>query len=137
MSKKVIAIVFGGRSSEHEISCVSAGGVLAALDKSKYEAVLIGITREGKWVQVPQDFTLEIRGGVLPEVPADAPAVVADVHGLSVNNKSLNVDVIFPLLHGPYGEDGTIQGFCEMANIAYVGSGVLASAVAKIGRAHV
>ncbi len=130
MSKKVIAIVFGGRSSEHEISCVSAGGVLAALDKSKYEAVLIGITREGKWVQVPQDFTLEIRGGVLPEVPADAPAVVADVHGLSVNNKSLNVDVIFPLLHGPYGEDGTIQGFCEMANIAYVGSGVLASAVA-------
>ena len=130
MSKKVIAIVFGGRSSEHEISCVSAGGVLAALDKSKYEAVLIGITREGKWVLVPQDFTLEIRGGVLPEVPADAPAIVADVHGLSVNNKSLNVDVIFPLLHGPYGEDGTIQGFCEMANISYVGSGVLASAVA-------
>lgn len=130
MSKKVIAIIFGGRSSEHEISCVSAGGVLAALDKSKFEVVLIGITREGKWVHVAQDFPLEIRGGVLPEVPSDAPAVVADVHGLSVNNKSLNVDVIFPLLHGPYGEDGTIQGFCEMANIAYVGSGVLASAVA-------
>ena len=130
MSKKVIAIIFGGRSSEHEISCVSAGGVLAALDKSKYEAVLIGITREGKWVQVPQDFTLDIRGGVLPEVPADAPAVIADIHGLSVNSKSLNIDVIFPLMHGPYGEDGTIQGFCEMANIAYVGSGVLASAVA-------
>jgi D-alanine-D-alanine ligase len=130
MSKKVIAIIFGGRSSEHEISCVSAGGVLAALDTSRYEPVLIGITREGKWVHVSQDFPLEIRGGVLPEVPADAPAVVADIHGLSVNNKSLNVDVIFPLLHGPYGEDGTIQGFCEMANIAYVGSGVLASAVA-------
>ena len=130
MSKKVIAIIFGGRSSEHEISCVSAGGVLTALDTSRYEPVLIGITREGKWVHVAQDFPLEIRGGVLPEVPADAPAVVADIHGLSVNNKSLNVDVIFPLLHGPYGEDGTIQGFCEMANIAYVGSGVLASAVA-------
>ena len=130
MSKKVIAIIFGGRSSEHEISCVSAGGVLAALDKSRYDVVLIGITRGGKWVQVAENFPLEIRGGVLPEVPVDAPAVVADVHGLSVNNKSLNVDVIFPLLHGPYGEDGTIQGFCEMANIAYVGSGVLASAVA-------
>ena len=95
MSKKVIAIIFGGRSSEHEISCVSAGGVLAALDKSKYEVVLIGITRSGKWVHVSENFPLEIRGGVLPEVPADAPAVVADVHGLSVNNKSLNVDVIF------------------------------------------
>jgi D-alanine-D-alanine ligase len=128
--KKVIAIIFGGRSSEHEISCVSAGGVLAALDRSKYEPVLIGITRSGKWVHVPDDCALEIRGGVLPEVPADAPEVVADIHGLSVNKRVLNIDVIFPLLHGPYGEDGTIQGFCEMANIAYVGSGVLASAVA-------
>jgi D-alanine-D-alanine ligase len=130
MSKKVIAIVFGGRSSEHEISCVSAGGVLSALDKNKFEPLLIGITRAGKWVHVPQDFPLHISGGVLPEVPADSPEIIADVHGLKVNNKSLKVDVIFPLLHGPYGEDGTIQGFCEMANIAYVGSGVLASAVA-------
>ncbi|MGI9144385.1 MAG: D-alanine--D-alanine ligase family protein [Candidatus Planktophila sp.] len=130
MSKKVIAIIFGGRSSEHEISCVSAGGVLEALDKSRYEAVLIGITRDGRWVHVSNDFPLQIRGGVLPEVPLDAPSVVADIHGLSVNNKALKVDVIFPLLHGPFGEDGTIQGFCEMANIAYVGSGVLASAVA-------
>jgi len=130
MSKKVIAIVFGGRSSEHEISCISAGGVLASLDRTKFEPILIGITRAGKWVHVPNDYPLEIRGEVLPEVPSDAPAVVADIHGLNVNDKSLNVDVIFPLLHGPYGEDGTIQGFCEMANIAYVGSGVLASAVA-------
>ena len=130
MSKKVIAIIFGGRSSEHEISCVSAGGVLAALDTSKYEVLLIGITRDGKWVHVAQDFPLEIRGGVLPEVPSDAPAIIADVHGLHVDGKLVKVDVIFPLLHGPYGEDGTIQGFCEMANIAYVGSGVLASAVA-------
>ena len=128
--KKVIAIIFGGRSSEHEISCVSAGGVLAALDRSKYEPILIGITRSGSWVHVQEDFPLEIRGGVLPEVPTDAPQVVADIHGLSVDKKPLHVDVIFPLLHGPYGEDGTIQGFCEMANIAYVGSGVLASAVA-------
>ena len=130
MNKKVIAIIFGGRSSEHEISCVSAGGVLAALDTSKYEVLLIGITRDGKWVHVAQDFPLEIRGGVLPEVPTDAPVITADVHGLHVDGKLVKVDVIFPLLHGPYGEDGTIQGFCEMANIAYVGSGVLASAVA-------
>ena len=130
MSKKVIAIIFGGRSSEHEISCVSAGGVLAALDKNKYEALLIGITRSGKWVHVPHDFPLQIRGGILPEVPTNAPAIVADIHGLHVDGKLVQVDVIFPLLHGPYGEDGTIQGFCEMANIAYVGSGVLASAVA-------
>jgi len=130
MSKKVIAIIFGGRSSEHEISCVSAGGVLAALDKNKYEPILIGITRSGNWVHVSQDFSLEIRGGVLPEVPSDAPAVIADIHGLHIDGKLIKIDVIFPLLHGPYGEDGTIQGFCEMANIAYVGSGVLASAVA-------
>jgi len=130
MSKKVIAIIFGGRSSEHEISCVSAGGVLAALDKNRYEPILIGITRSGNWVHVSQDFPLEIRGGILPEVPSDAPAVIADIHGLRIDGKLIKIDVIFPLLHGPYGEDGTIQGFCEMANIAYVGSGVLASAVA-------
>ena len=130
MSKKVIAIIFGGRSSEHEISCVSAGGVLAALDKNKYDPILIGITRSGNWVHVSRDFPLEIRGGILPEVPVDAPAVIADIHGIRIDGKLVNIDVIFPLLHGPYGEDGTIQGFCEMANIAYVGSGVLASAVA-------
>ena len=130
MSKKVIAIIFGGRSSEHEISCVSAGGVLAALDKNKYDPILIGITRSGNWVHVSRDFPLEIRAGILPEVPANAPAVIADIHGIRVDGKLVEIDVIFPLLHGPYGEDGTIQGFCEMANIAYVGSGVLASAVA-------
>jgi D-alanine-D-alanine ligase len=130
MSKKVIAIIFGGRSSEHEISCVSAGGVLAALDKNKYEALLIGITREGHWVHVPHDFPLDIKGGVLPEVSTELPNIVADIHGLKIDGRVVHVDVIFPLLHGPYGEDGTIQGFCEMANIAYVGSGVLASAVA-------
>jgi D-alanine-D-alanine ligase len=130
MSKKVIAIIFGGRSSEHEISCVSAGGVLAALDKNKYDPILIGITRSGNWVHVSRDFPLEIRGGILPEVPVDAPAVIADIHGIRIDGKLVEIDVIFPLLHGPYGEDGTIQGFCEMANIAYVGSGVLASAVA-------
>lgn len=130
MSKETIAIVFGGRSSEHEISCLSAGGVLSAIDRTKYDVLLIGITKEGKWVLVPQTHQLSIVDGKLPEVPRAAPSVVADVAGFSVDGKALNVDVVFPTLHGPYGEDGSIQGFFESADIAYVGSGVLASAVA-------
>ena len=130
MSKETIAIVFGGRSSEHEISCLSAGGVLSAIDRAKYEVVLIGITRTGNWVLVPQSHQLTISAGKMPEVPSDAPAVVADVAGFSVDGKDLEVDLIFPTLHGPYGEDGSIQGLFEIADLPYVGSGVLASAVA-------
>ena len=129
MTKRV-AIICGGRSSEHEISCISAGGVIAAIDRSLYEPILIGITKDGSWVLIPEGHNLAIKQGVLPEVPNDAPAVVADVAGFSVEGKLLNFDLVFPLLHGPYGEDGTIQGLLEMADIAYVGSGVLASAVA-------
>ena len=130
MSKETIAIVFGGRSSEHEISCLSAGGVLSALDRSKYEVLLLGITKDGNWVLVPETHKLSIKDGKLPEVPITAPKVVADVSGFSVNGKSLNIDLIFPTLHGPFGEDGSIQGFFEIADLPYVGSGVLASAVA-------
>ena len=130
MSKETIAIVFGGRSSEHEISCLSAGGVLSAIDRSKYEVVLIGITKDGQWVLVPETHQLAIKDGKLPEVPNGALHVVADVAGFSVNGKDLNVDVIFPTLHGPYGEEGSVQGFFEIADLPYVGSGVLASAVA-------
>ena len=130
MSKLKVAIICGGRSSEHGISCVSAGGVLGAIDRSKYEPVLIGITQEGKWLLLPNEYPLQIANGKLPEIPSTGNAVVADLHGLSVDGKSLNIDVVFPILHGPYGEDGTIQGFCEMADLPYVGSGVLASAVA-------
>lgn len=127
----VVAILCGGRSSEHEVSCVSAGGILAAINRDIYEPVLIGITRTaGRWVLIPNDFPLSIVDGVLPTVPEDAPLVNTDIHGFSVNGKPVHVDVIFPMLHGPYGEDGAIQGFCEIANIPYVGSGVLASAVA-------
>ncbi len=126
----MIAIIFGGRSSEHEISCISAGGIRAGLDSEKYDFVLIGITKHGAWVQLPNTYTLAITEGVLPVVDESAPAVVADVAGFSVNGKSLKVDIVFPILHGPYGEDGTIQGLCEMADLPYVGSGVLASAIA-------
>lgn len=128
--KKRVAIICGGRSSEHEISCISAGGVLAAIDRSLYEPILIGITRQGSWVLIPESHSMQIQGTQLPSVPEDAPAVIADVAGFSIASKKLEIDLVFPLLHGPYGEDGTIQGFLEMADIAYVGSGVLASAVA-------
>ena len=129
--KIVVAILCGGRSSEHEISCISAGGILAAINRDVYEPILIGITRTaGRWVLIPADHPLTIVDGVLPTVPEDAPVVNTDIHGFSVNGKALHVDVIFPMLHGPYGEDGAIQGFCEIANLPYAGSGVLASAVA-------
>ena len=129
MTKRV-AILCGGRSSEHEISCISAGGVVGAIDRSKFTPVIIGITKSGKWVHIAEDFPLRIVDGVLPVIPEDAPAVVADVAGFSVGGTPLNIDIVFPVLHGPFGEDGTIQGLLEIADIPYVGSGVLASAVA-------
>jgi len=130
MSKTRVAIICGGRSSEHEISCISAGGVLAGIDRTNYEPILIGISKAGDWVLLPNDYPLSIVNGALPHVDPHAPAVVADIAGLSSQGKNLDIDIVFPILHGPYGEDGTIQGFCEMADIAYVGSGVLASSVA-------
>ena len=130
MAKIRVAILFGGQSSEHEISCISAGGILGAIDRERFEPILIGITRGGKWVLVDQSAALEIIDGNLPEVDPTLPAINADIHGFKVNGEPLEIDVLFPLLHGPYGEDGTVQGLCEMAGIRYVGSGVLASAVA-------
>ncbi|CAB5122266.1 MAG: D-alanine--D-alanine ligase [Actinobacteria bacterium] len=130
MKKTQVAIICGGRSSEHEISCLSAGGVLSGLDKEKFEATLIGITKSGSWVLLPNDYPLVIIDGQLPTVDEKATPLVADVHGFSVGGNALAVDVVFPVLHGPYGEDGTIQGFFETAGVPYVGSGVMASATA-------
>ena len=129
-NKKTVAIICGGRSSEHEISCLSAGGVRAGLDATKFDVVLIGITKAGNWVLLPADYPLAIIDGVLPAVDEKATPLVADVHGFSVNGTPIKIDVVFPALHGPFGEDGTIQGFLEIADIAYVGSGVMASAAA-------
>ncbi len=129
-SKKRVAILFGGQSAEHEISCISAGGVLSAIDRERFEPILIGITRSGKWVLVDLATTLAIENGHLPEVDETLPAIVADIHGFRADGRALDFDLLFPLLHGPYGEDGTVQGLCEMAGIRYVGSGVLASALA-------
>lgn len=116
-----VAIICGGRSSEHEISCISASGVISAIDRSKYNPSLIGITKSGKWVALPTETKFEINSGHLPEVPDSAPAISLD---------QIKADVVFPILHGPYGEDGTIQGLLEMLDVPYVGNGVLASAVA-------
>lgn len=129
MTKRV-AIICGGRSSEHEISCISAGGVLSAIDRSKFAPMLIGISKAGKWFLLDESSQLTIKDGVLPTIPESGRAVALDANGFSSDGVNLEVDLVFPLLHGPYGEDGTIQGLLEMADIAYVGSGVLASAVA-------
>lgn len=129
MTKRV-AIICGGRSSEHEISCISAGGVLGAIDRSKFEPVLIGISKSGKWFLLPETHPLSLNNGVLPMVPDSGVSVALNVDGFTAEGKNLNIDIAFPLLHGPYGEDGTIQGLLEIADIPYVGSGVLASAVA-------
>jgi D-alanine-D-alanine ligase len=135
-----VAVVFGGRSTEHAISCVSAGSVLAALDPARYEVVPVGITPKGAWVITSGDpEALRIAGRALPTVetgtavvlPGDPTAgglvVVEPGEGATVLH---GVDVVFPVLHGPFGEDGTIQGLLEMAGVPYVGSGVLGSAVA-------
>jgi D-alanine-D-alanine ligase len=135
-----VAVVFGGRSSEHAISCVTAAGVLRAIDRDAYDVVPIGITTSGRWVLAADDpARWELGAGVLPEVKdGDGPGVMVpletDSRSLSVLEQGQvpgtlgNVDVVFPLLHGPFGEDGTLQGLLELGDRRYVGSGVLASA---------
>jgi D-alanine-D-alanine ligase len=129
MAKIKVAIICGGKSSEHEISCVSASGVIAAIDKDKFDPVLIGITKSGKWLLLPNDINFAITDGALPSVPESGIDVIISTNSLQAGGKDLAIDVVFPVLHGPYGEDGTIQGLFEMINLKYVGSGVLASAV--------
>ena len=129
MSKARVAIICGGKSSEHEISCISANGILNAIDRSKFEPVLIGITKSGKWLLLPDDTTFITQNGALPTVPESGIEVSITSQGLFSGGKNLAIDVVFPILHGTYGEDGTIQGLFEMIGLRYVGSGVLASAV--------
>ena len=130
MNKIRVAIIAGGRSSEHPISCISASGVLAAIDRSKFEPILIGITQNGTWIDMRQsDFERGSDG--LSYMPEGGEKLIVDIHGIKDSKGiDLGIEIAFPLLHGAYGEDGTIQGLFEMAGIAYVGSGVLASAVA-------
>ena len=129
MSKVRVAIICGGKSSEHEISCISANGILNAIDRSKFEPVLIGITKSGKWLLLPDDTSFITQNGALPTVPESGIEVSITSQGLFSGGKNLAIDLAFPILHGTYGEDGTIQGLFEMMGLRYVGSGVLASAV--------
>jgi len=146
-----VLVLFGGVSGEHSISCVTAGGVLRAIDRERYDVLAVGITRSGRWVEVSDDpDRWAIVDGVLPEIEdvagrvilpqAGDPAVahvipeLPGAQGLvgpeSGELRTLGqVDVVLPLLHGPYGEDGTLQGMLELAGVRYVGAGVLASAV--------
>ncbi|HET7066105.1 MAG TPA: D-alanine--D-alanine ligase family protein [Nocardioides sp.] len=139
--KPRVAVVFGGRSSEHAVSCVTAGSVLEAIDRATYDVVPIGIAPDGRWVLESGDTArLRITGAdQLPSVDGARAAITLlresgstdlVVHEPSRPPQTLGeVDVVFPLLHGPWGEDGTIQGMFEMAGVRYVGAGVLASAV--------
>jgi D-alanine-D-alanine ligase len=134
-----VAVVYGGRSSEHAISCVSAGSILRNLDPERFEVVAIGITPEGSWMLTGvEPEALAITDGRLPEVTegtgtelalAADPGRGGQLLSLGGGGELLAaVDVVFPVLHGPYGEDGTIQGLLELAGVPYVGAGVLASA---------
>lgn len=143
-----VLIVFGGRSGEHEISCATAAGILRAIDRTKWDVLPIGITKDGEWVRVPDDPSLfELRDGKGQSVRAGDTRVTLTEGGARLLEVSYGraadgglgeagdvtdlgpVDVVLPLLHGPYGEDGTIQGLLEMADVRYVGCGVAASSI--------
>ncbi|MGV9246972.1 D-alanine--D-alanine ligase family protein [Streptomyces sp. NPDC003710] len=144
--KPRVAVVYGGRSSEHGISVVTAGAVLRAIDRTKYDVLPIGITRDGRWALTadePERMAIADRrtpsveelaesnegGVVLPVDPKNREVVYSEPG--SVPKALGEVDVVFPVLHGPYGEDGTVQGLLELSGVPYVGSGVLASAVGQ------
>lgn len=141
-----MAVVFGGRSSEHAISVVTAGAVLRSIDRTKYDVLPIGITTEGRWAltadepdrmgiadrRLPsvEELAESTEGGVVLSVDPGNREVVYSEQG-SVPKALGEVDVVFPVLHGPYGEDGTLQGLLELSGVPYVGAGVLASAVGQ------
>lgn len=131
-NKLTVAVVFGGQSSEHSVSCVSGVTVMKALDPEKYDKILIGITKDGRWLLVDSIEDVESGEWQNSKVQAIISPDEQD-HGLILmedgNIRKQRVDVIFPILHGMYGEDGTIQGLFELAKIPYVGCGVLASSV--------
>src|SRR5512146_1799315 len=155
MSKLRVGVLFGGRSGEHEVSLLSAASVVEAIDKNKHEVVPIGITKEGRWLTSDHAERLlrgtpheerHLRAGdpdatpgaavlakgesiTVPPVPGDAlQPFESDAPHRRVSDRAIDVDIIFPVLHGTFGEDGTIQGLLELADIPYVGAGVLGSA---------
>jgi D-alanine-D-alanine ligase len=135
--KPRVAVVFGGRSAEHSISCISAGSVIAALDPERYDVVPVGIATDGRWVLESADpgHLALGAGGELPSVSGDREVALTPGQGLVVTGAGEvpavlgEVDVVFPVMHGPWGQDGTLQGLLEMAGVRYVGAGVASSAV--------
>ncbi|MGK5532688.1 D-alanine--D-alanine ligase family protein [Streptomyces sp. URMC 129] len=142
--KPRVAVVFGGRSSEHAISVITAGAVLRAIDRTRYDVLPIGITADGRWALTADDpERMAISDGALPSVeqiaePGAGGVLLPIDHGRqeviysepgSVPKDLGDVDVVFPMLHGPYGEDGTLQGLLELSGVPYVGAGVLSSAI--------
>jgi D-alanine-D-alanine ligase len=122
MPRKRIAVLFGGRSGEHEVSIRSAASVISALDQGKYEVIPVAITREGRWLPPAESVKL---------LPADSRQATSTETAVTVSQEpgsASGVDVVFPVLHGTFGEDGTVQGFFELADVAYVGAGVIGSA---------
>ena len=137
MRKITVGLLFGGKSGEHEVSLQSAASILSAIDRAKYRVIPIGITKEGRWRADPGflegEFTRILQQGAPVLLPAEpnlsGRLIQLDASG-SRRGKRTSIDVVFPVLHGPFGEDGTIQGLLELSDIPYVGAGVLGSAVA-------
>ena len=129
-----VAVIFGGRSGEHEVSLMSARSVLSVLDSAKYEVTQVGITHEGTWLtgmDVLEKFENNKRDGLTPVLVSPDPSErgIYIVEGVSGLKKWSDIDVYFPVLHGTFGEDGTLQGLFELADVAYVGAGVVGSSV--------
>ena len=135
--KLIVAVLFGGRSGEHEVSLMSAHSVLDVLDRSRYDVIEIGITHEGTWLTgnnvleaLNSGDTKELKPVVVSPDPSEKGIYVLEGSGSSIKfTKLSDVDVYFPVLHGTFGEDGTLQGLFELADVAYVGAGVLGSSV--------
>ncbi len=127
-----VGVLFGGRSGEHEVSLASAASVIRALDPEKYEAVAIGISKDGRWLvggagqKLPPDV---LKSGQRVMLPGDPTAAALVPLGEAAGQGASRVDVVFPVLHGTFGEDGTVQGLLDLAGLPYVGAGVLGSAV--------
>jgi D-alanine-D-alanine ligase len=138
MAKKIrVGILFGGRSAEHEVSLQSAKNIFDAIDTNKYEVVLIGIDKKGRWhLNEKSRFLLPGTESGLPALPQTGENLALvpgkqneQLVAVSGAQRPGSLDVIFPVLHGPFGEDGTVQGLLKLANIAFVGAGVLGSAI--------
>ncbi len=137
MAKLRVGVIFGGRSGEHEVSLLSARSVMAAMDPAKYEVVPIGITKDGRWIAggdpmkalAEGDLSLSGPATLLPDPSRTGLMRLEETDGRMVLSLLSELDVVFPVLHGPYGEDGTVQGLLDLAGIPYVGAGVTGSAL--------